>query len=312
MPEVLLTIASFVIAATAAGIAFNADKRARRLRERLERLRVRFDRAEGELLRARKTLAASQVREALRHAGREPVFGVEFRSQYGEDVLLWDVFGQALDGFFIEVGAYDGVSLSVTRALEAAGWRGLLVEALPERAEQCRKNRPNSRVEHAALGKPGGASTVTFSAVEHATPGMDMLSHIDAPDATTEHKETIDREGARTKHVTVPLTTMDALLEKDPPSRIDAAVIDVEGAELSLLGGFDLKKWRPRVIVIEDNTMGEDDRVASRIRAGGYAEAGWVGVNRVFVRTEESALMERVRASCASLAWPNVPFRFGR
>ncbi|TVQ61378.1 MAG: FkbM family methyltransferase [Phycisphaerales bacterium] len=312
MPEVLLTIAAFVIAAAGAGIAFNADKRVRSLRTRLERLRVRFDRAEGELLRTRQTLAASQVREALRANGREATLPIEFRSQYGEDVLLWDVFGPSLEGFFIEVGAYDGVALSVTRALEAAGWTGLLIEALPERAAQCARNRPNSRVEHAALGKPGGPATVTFSAVEHATPGMDMLSHIDAPDATTEHKETIEREGARTKSVTVPMTTMDALLAKAPPSRIDAVVIDVEGAEASLLAGFDLKKWRPRVIVIEDNTMGEDDRVASIVRAGGYTECGWVGVNRVFVRTDETGLIERVRASCASLAWPNVAFRFGR
>jgi len=35
-------------------------------------------------------------------------------------------------------------------------------------------------------------------------------------------------------------------------------VIDVEGGELEVLDGFDLQIQRPRVLIIEDNSMGRD------------------------------------------------------
>ena len=50
------------------------------------------------------------------------------------------------DGFFIEAGANDGLTQSNTYWLERfRGWRGLLVEGLPDLAAACRRNRPRSR-----------------------------------------------------------------------------------------------------------------------------------------------------------------------
>ncbi len=37
-----------------------------------------------------------------------------FKAQFGEDRILWQVFRQKPTGFFIEVGVYDGVTLSNT------------------------------------------------------------------------------------------------------------------------------------------------------------------------------------------------------
>jgi hypothetical protein len=52
---------------------------------------------------------------------------VEFRSQCGEDALIWDAFNGQLDGFYIEVGAFNGYDFSVTYALDCIGWNGLLI-----------------------------------------------------------------------------------------------------------------------------------------------------------------------------------------
>ena len=41
-----------------------------------------------------------------------------YRAQFGEDKVLWQVFRQRPTGFFVEVGAYDGVTLSNTFFLE--------------------------------------------------------------------------------------------------------------------------------------------------------------------------------------------------
>jgi hypothetical protein len=56
------------------------------------------------------------------------------------------------NGFFVEAGANDGIKQSNTLYFEKyKGWTGLLIEPIPELANKCQKNRPNSTVEHAAL-----------------------------------------------------------------------------------------------------------------------------------------------------------------
>src|SRR3954451_1905594 len=55
-------------------------------------------------------------------------------------------------GVFVEAGAYDGFTQSNTYWLERfRGWSGVLVEAIPELAEQAKRNRPRSRVVQCAL-----------------------------------------------------------------------------------------------------------------------------------------------------------------
>ena len=44
-----------------------------------------------------------------------------YKAQFGEDRILWQVFRQRPVGYFIEVGAFDGVSLSNTFFLEQMG-----------------------------------------------------------------------------------------------------------------------------------------------------------------------------------------------
>ena len=54
-------------------------------------------------------------------------------------------------GFFVELGANDGIRQSNTLFLEKKKhWKGLLIEPFPERAKECEKNRPNSFVFCAA------------------------------------------------------------------------------------------------------------------------------------------------------------------
>lgn len=246
----------------------------------------------GDLLATRQRVAAMEARTTLEDQGRKPRRWIEFRSQFGEDLWLWDVLGRQTTGFFIEVGAFDGYHYSVTYALEAIGWTGLLIEALPERAEQCRTRRPDSRVVHAALGRRGSAGTAKFVAVEDQYGGM--LSFAQPGPGSTDHARSIAKEGFATRTVDVPLTTMNDLL-KDHAGPVDAAVIDVEGAELDVLDGFDLDRHKPRVLVLEENSGGRDPRLAQYMSTKPYTPAGWVGVNMVYVRADEGRLLDRLK-----------------
>ena len=267
-------------------VAFNSPQVSNTIRGLEGSLRELF----LQVLRARRLVYAQDARERLRAAGREPVFPVEFRSQFGEDIMIWDLLGGQLDGFFIEVGAFDGYSYAVTYALESVGWKGLLIEAIPERYEQCRARRPKSRVVHAALGPSGSAGTTTYHVVDDQWGGM-LSYHT----TTASHLRALNSDNRPRKAVTVPLTSMNELL-KDHTGRIDAAVIDVEGGELDVLDGFDLARYGPRVMLIEDNDPSLH-LVENAMKRHPYTQVAQVEVSRVYVRNDEAEIFSRIKGS---------------
>ena len=59
------------------------------------------------------------------------------------------------NGFFIEVGGNDGYTQSNTYYLERIlGWRGILVEGIPNLYEKCKRTRKQSSVYNSALVSP--------------------------------------------------------------------------------------------------------------------------------------------------------------
>jgi len=238
--------------------------------------------------RLKRRISALEAQNRLMSAGRSARFPVEFRSQFGEDALLWELFGGRLDGYFIEVGAFDGYDCSVSYAFEAMGWNGLLIEAIPERFEECRKRRPHSRIVHSALSCRGARGTATFTVTEDQFGGM--LSYLDP---ASDHARAVSAKSRRT--VEVPLTTMNDVLG-DHQGEIDFAVIDVEGSELLLLDGFDLEKYRPKVLLIEDNSRGKDPDLTSHMTRLPYTLMGILEVNRIYVRNDlEGEMKQRMK-----------------
>ena len=241
------------------------------------------------LLQSRQRTAALEARMALLEQGRKPRMPIEFRSQYGEDVWIWDVLGHQTEGFFIEVGAFDGYHFSVTFGLEAMGWNGLLIEALPEKAEKCRQRRPHSRVVHSALGRRGASGTVEFVSVQDDYGGM--LSFIEAD---SDHSRWLADKTFQTGRIKVSVTSLDALLEGHS-GPIDAAVIDVEGGELDVLDGFNLDRFKPRLLLLEDNFAEKNSALEDYMAKQPYVFAGWLEVNRLYVRAGEEGMLERLK-----------------
>jgi FkbM family methyltransferase len=236
-------------------------------------------------VRMRRRVSVLEARDALREAGRRPRMPIEFRSQFGEDLVLWDFFAGQLDGFFIEVGAFDGYYYSVSYAFEAIGWNGLLIEAIPERYEQCVQRRPHSRVVHAALSGRGAPDTVEFTVTEDPYGGM--LSYLDVG---TKHAAEV--KSLKHRRVKVPQTTINDLLAGHQ-GPIDFASIDVEGVELLVMDGFDLEKHRPKVLMIEENS-GDDPALTRFMAQTAYKEVLRLrNINRIYIRPDLMDQWER-------------------
>lgn len=163
-------------------------------------------------------------------------------------------------GFFIEAGANDGLAYSNTLFYERyLGWRGLLIEGIPQLAERCRENRPQCLVENCAL--------VGFSYRETHVPMhyCNLMSLVKGAMKTEEADQEHLRKGCKVQQIdsydiSVPARTLTSVLDQHKIRKIDFFSLDVEGYELQALQGLDLERYRPRFMLIEARFRAEIDR----------------------------------------------------
>jgi FkbM family methyltransferase len=197
-----------------------------------------------------------------------------YQSQHGEDRWLERYFGGKKTGFFVDVGAYDGIVISNTYYFEAIGWTGVLLEPNPAKAELCRRNRPGSCVfECAAVSSPA-VSEVQL----HDVPGGEVYSTVVANEFTAERLKTY---GLSSRCIPVKARTLDSILADVSPAEIDFVSIDVEGAELEVLKGFDIKRWKPRLVMIESLTV-RSEEVRSYFTGSGYVYMRSIDINDIY------------------------------
>jgi FkbM family methyltransferase len=156
-----------------------------------------------------------------------------------QETRLVAAFFGGTTGYFVEVGANDPQERSQTWHLERQGWTGVLVEPQPDLAAELRARR-SARVFAAACSSPDNAGRELPLHVAGPLSSLDRRSM--APGSTPE------------KVINVPVRTLDSILEEaGAPVAFDFLSIDVEGHEIEVLRGFDIGRWRPRLIMIEDH-----------------------------------------------------------
>lgn len=167
--------------------------------------------------------------------------------------LVADFFGDT-KGYFVEVGANEPRMRSQTWHLEQAGWTGLLIEPQPDLAQELRAMRM-AKVFAVACSSPDNAGRTLPLHVAGPLSSLNRTSM--APGASPE------------KTIEVPIRTLDSILEEaQAPANFDFLSIDVEGHEIDVLRGFEIARWRPRLILLEDHVA--DLSKHRYLKAAGY------------------------------------------
>ena len=95
-------------------------------------------------------------------------------SQLGQDLQVLKYYSNKRNGFFVEIGASDGIHFSNTYLLESKyNWKGICVEPLPDKFLNLCSNRPNSYCCNNAVYNESNI-TVLFDIAND----YDMLSEI--------------------------------------------------------------------------------------------------------------------------------------
>ena len=81
---------------------------------------------------------------------------LKYYSQFGQDKFCYEnFFINKEDGFFLEIGALDGIKFSNTYFFEKRGWKGICVEPSPKKFSLLEKNR-NCICEQLAVSDVSG------------------------------------------------------------------------------------------------------------------------------------------------------------
>lgn len=209
-------------------------------------------------------------------------------SQSGQDLWVISYLSGLRNGFFLELGAGDGVWISNTLVLERdLGWTGILIE--PTTAfEELIRNRPNAICLNAcvaaeqkevtlfevfdrgqALMSPKASENTLLSVVR------DDLSEVQG-DATNSAWGQFKRAYRRMAY---PLT---ALLDQvNAPAVIDYFSLDVEGYEYEVLRNFSFDRYFFRILGVERPSA----RLDALLRRKGYVKRGVAGEDVMYVHS---------------------------
>lgn len=225
----------------------------------------------------------------------------KYYSQFGEDYLLWEFFHGKRNGFYVDVGAFDGIYLSNTYSFEQKGWKGICIEPNPEMFRLCRENRPQDLcLNLACIGSPH------LKEVNFYVEDIGLLSTTINNKAKTDdirqryHNRGLTFPGL--KEITVKAASLNNILETHFPGikKIDFINIDTEGNELEVLEGIDTTRFDTRVFIIEAHNREDEKKISGLLnRKGNYRLARKLSENLVFVKTEKDVQkMRQIKINC--------------
>ena len=175
--------------------------------------------------------------------------------------------------FALQIGAMDGVRFDLLHPhLIAGGWRGLLVEPVPDMFEKLRQTYAAQtgitfsncaiadqngtlvlrRVDPVAVEKgliPEEALGITSAFAERA-----LFGHPKFAEAFPEVAQNYVHD------ITVPCVTLSYLLEQNAVDQIDLVMIDTEGADWLIARQLDVARYHPALICLEDTSLTESEQ----------------------------------------------------
>jgi FkbM family methyltransferase len=158
-------------------------------------------------------------------------------AEHAQDVFAFIFSGCKREGFFVEFGACDGLSISNTLSLEQRfGWTGILAE--PSRF--WRESLPRNRT-----------AAIDFRCVAGKTGEQVRFFEADLP--LNSSSQNLYLGSVESSYDVETVSLMDLLDYHSAPKHIDYISIDTEGSEKEILEAFDFNKYKFRFITVEEH-----------------------------------------------------------
>ena len=183
---------------------------------------------------------------------------MSYNSQIGQDAWVESVLGPKKNGYFVELGACDGLYYSNTLYFEKKyNWSGLCIEPNDIYFEKLVQTRNCNVSNELVSSEPG--QIVDFIMCESTSGISDTAGPFTKSDKVVKKRT----------------TTLGALLDKyKAPSVIDYLSLDVEGHEYSILSTCPYEKYKFCTLTVEHNAphVGpeEQNKIRKLLESNGY------------------------------------------
>lgn len=166
---------------------------------------------------------------------------IKYISQALQDKWVIEMLNEKKNGYFLDIGAYDGLDISNTYILEKDfNWNGLCIDADPINYEKLIKNRNVKSINCAVSNKSGFVNFFSNGAGGHIS---------DSGNKNIEAK-----------------TLRELLKENNCPKTIDYISLDIEGYEYNALEEFPFDEYDFILMTVEHNLYLGDSTNKEKIK----------------------------------------------
>lgn len=177
-------------------------------------------------------------------------------SAHGEDVFIKKFFKNVKKGFFVDVGALHPINGSLTYNLYLNGWRGINIDMIKENLMLFNIFRKGDTNLNSAVSSRKGL--------------IDAFFFEQGSGVNTNSQKWADMWSKKFKKVykkrKVKKDTLDNILNNNLVNKnFDLLNIDVEGHELDVLKGLNLKLYKPKLISVEIHVKKTKDIFSTKV-----------------------------------------------
>ena len=204
-----------------------------------------------------------------------------YYSQSGQDRYTAEVLLPSIkSGFYVDIGANDGITFNNSLFFENLCWTGLAIEPHPGIYKKLISNRKCQCINTGIADKPG---SMKFRAIEGP---VNMLSgFVDQYDQN--HIKRISDEiklhGGKFEDIQVPCDSLANILEARNINYVDFLSIDVEVYEFNILKSINFKKFHISVIAVENNY--KDYKIPHLLHNSGFRIDAMMGDDNIFINS---------------------------
>lgn len=199
-----------------------------------------------------------------------------YYGQFQTDKYISEYFDENYIGTCIDVGAENPIDGSNTYFFEQKGWDTYCIDANPNqylRLQEHRKKAFSFACGNENLKEVEFTICSIFNgSVQGAVSSLKVDERL-----LSDHMQ---YNPVLTK-VKVSVRTLNSFLEEQKVEKIDFLSIDTEGTELDVLKGFDINKYKPKLMVIENNY--NYDEIENYLKDFGFIKDKRIAVNDFYI-----------------------------
>lgn len=208
-----------------------------------------------------------------------------YYSQIQQDKILNEmIFKNMRNGFFVDVGAHDGINYSNTYFYEKElDWKGICIEPYPKIFNKLKENRKCICIEAAICNETSEKDFMEITGYSEMISGLLETYH---PRHITRINNEVRDTNGKTNIIKVKTRRLRDIFDENNVKDVHYLSIDTEGAEMEVLKSIDFEKVNIHIIDIENNYEDTFIEIKSFLESKGFKNIITISFDEIFINSK--------------------------